>query len=69
MERIEAAHLGTDHVPIMLSVEFLDQALDQQRYVLDPLAQRRQLDQKDFEPMIEVPPEPSLADRLDRRPI
>ena len=59
--------LGRDAVDALagaLAACRCDEVLDEQRDVLRPLAQRRQRDRDDVEPVVQVLPEPAVRDEL-----
>ena len=61
--------LGRDALerPVVLSRQLRDELPDEDRDVLAPLAQRRQVDAQDVEPVVQVRPEAALLDALAER--
>jgi len=68
-EGIQAVLAHTlDSLPVF-PVEFLDEVLDEQRQILEPVSQRRQLDGVNVKTVVEVLAQSPLADRLMQRTI
>ena len=68
-EGIQAISANTLDSLLVFPVEFLDEVRDEQRQILEPVAQRRQLDGVNVETVVEVLAQSPLADRLMQRTI
>jgi hypothetical protein len=68
-ECIQAVLANTLDSLLVFSVELLDEVLDEQRQILEPVAQRRQLDRVNVKTVVEVLAQSPFADRLTHRTI
>jgi hypothetical protein len=68
-EGIQAVLANTLNSFLVFPVEFLDEVLDEQRQIFEPVAQRRQLNGVNVETVVEVLAQSPLADRLLQRTI